>query len=372
MQGDNSNTYDNKLKFESLIATNYTFYVTHHYHQRTPPPAVAIGGFRGGVSSRKSLKNNTTSRRSRDGGSSQKPTPLVAGLAGSIGGGDGGFVVAKDKKGFRDLDTGFHQALGISRQGEGESKSNPSTTKVVINKIIVLTPISTDRLCRIFNDFGSHLIRKNTYQEIGSRFATLPEERLYPTATTAKVPQSLKKELSGVCRACFSAYAVNKHVERVEAPGQYFTTQEVAPVHTIKLDRSCLTPNVRSDERMLQVFRVRNHMFDKHKESRQCHIYIHTPIIIPVWSQINVAVVVVRKRRYTSSKTNVEDGVHNGWNAKGRMQDAQWLLMMEGRKDERSSRYDLVVWGILIKFYGVTLHLKSKPLSVWVYWSGRK
>lgn len=64
--------------------------------------------------------------------------------------------------------------------------------------------------------------------EIGSRFVTLPEERLlavvnallhrcykYPTATTAEVPQSLKKELSGVCRACFSADAVNKHVDFV-------------------------------------------------------------------------------------------------------------------------------------------------------------
>ncbi|KAL6010354.1 hypothetical protein ACLOJK_000785 [Asimina triloba] len=234
--------------------------------------------------------------------------------------------------------------------------------------------------------------------EIGSRFVTLPEERLlavvnallhrcykYPTATTAEVPQSLKKELSGVCRACFSADAVNKHVgfvreykqdferdldpestttfpgtlseltERlkhwknvlqsnvedrfpavlkleeesktlrdfhvvdVELPGQYFTDQEVAPDHTIKLDRvgadipivrrhgssfrrltligsdgsqrhfivqTSLTPNARSDERILQLFRVMNRMFDKHKESRRRHLCIHTPIIIPVWSQV--------------------------------------------------------------------------------------
>ncbi|MQL91496.1 hypothetical protein Taro_024111 [Colocasia esculenta] len=205
--------------------------------------------------------------------------------------------------------------------------------------------------------------------EIGSRFVTLPEERLlavvnallhrcykYPTATIAEVPQALKKELSGVCRACFSAEAVNKHVEfvreykqeferdldpesmstfpatlselterlkhwknvlqsnvedrfpavlkledesktlrdfhvvDVEIPGQYFTDQEVPPDHTIKLDRvgadipivrrhgssfrrltligsdgsqchfivqTSLTPNARSDERMLQIFRVR-------------------------------------------------------------------------------------------------------------------
>ncbi|XP_075498359.1 LOW QUALITY PROTEIN: SAGA complex/NuA4 acetyltransferase complex subunit TRA1-like [Primulina tabacum] len=236
--------------------------------------------------------------------------------------------------------------------------------------------------------------------EIGSRFVTLPEERLlavvnallhrcykYPTATTAEVPQSLKKELSGVCRACFSADAVNKHVEfvreykqdferdldpestttfpatltdlterlkhwknilqsnvedrfpavlkledeskgleeyyavDVEIPGQYFTDKEVAPDHTVKLDRvgadvpivrrhgssfrrltlmgsdgskrhfivqTSLTPNARSDERILQLFRVMNLMFDKHKESRRRHISIHTPIIIPVWSQVRM------------------------------------------------------------------------------------
>ncbi|XVE87428.1 hypothetical protein DITRI_Ditri18aG0116500 [Diplodiscus trichospermus] len=236
--------------------------------------------------------------------------------------------------------------------------------------------------------------------EIGSRFVTLPEERLlavvnallhrcykYPTATTAEVPQSLKKELSGVCRACFSADAVNKHVDfvreykqeferdldpestatfpatlselterlkhwknilqsnvedrfpavlkleeesrvlrdfhvvDVEIPGQYFSDQEIAPDHTVKLDRigadipivrrhgsSCrrltligsdgsqrhfivqtsLTPNARSDERILQLFRVMNQMFDKHKESRRRHICIHTPIIIPVWSQVRM------------------------------------------------------------------------------------
>jgi transformation/transcription domain-associated protein len=71
--------------------------------------------------------------------------------------------------------------------------------------------------------------------EIGSRFVTLPEERLlavvnallhrcykYPTATTGEVPQSLKKELSGVCRACFSADAVNKHVDFVRDYKQDF------------------------------------------------------------------------------------------------------------------------------------------------------
>lgn len=71
--------------------------------------------------------------------------------------------------------------------------------------------------------------------EIGSRFVTLPEERLlavvsallhrcykYPTSTTADVPQSLKKELSGICRTCFSADSLNKHVEFVREYKQNF------------------------------------------------------------------------------------------------------------------------------------------------------
>lgn len=98
--------------------------------------------------------------------------------------------------------------------------------------------------------------------------------------------------------------------------------QEIAPDHTVKLDRvgadipivrrhgssfrrltligsdgsqrhfivqTSLTPNARSDERILQLFRVLNQMFDKHKESRRRHISIHTPIIIPVWSQVLIS-----------------------------------------------------------------------------------
>jgi transformation/transcription domain-associated protein len=97
--------------------------------------------------------------------------------------------------------------------------------------------------------------------------------------------------------------------------------QEIAPDHTVKLDRvaadipivrrhgssfrrltligsdgsqrhfivqTSLTPNARSDERILQLFRMMNQMFEKHKESRRRHICIHTPIIIPVWSQVRI------------------------------------------------------------------------------------
>lgn len=102
-------------------------------------------------------------------------------------------------------------------------------------------------------------------------------------------------------------------------PDPWSSLQEISPDHTVKLDRvaadipivrrhgssfrrltligsdgsqrhfivqTSLTPNARSDERILQLFRVMNRMFDKHKESRRRHICIHTPIIIPVWSQV--------------------------------------------------------------------------------------
>ncbi|PON46354.1 Phosphatidylinositol 3-kinase, Vps34 type [Parasponia andersonii] len=97
--------------------------------------------------------------------------------------------------------------------------------------------------------------------------------------------------------------------------------QEIAPDHTVKLDRvgadiaimprhgssfrrltligsdgsqrhfivqKSFAPSARSDERILQLFRVLNQMFDKHKESRRRHIYFNTPINIPVWSQVRM------------------------------------------------------------------------------------
>lgn len=86
--------------------------------------------------------------------------------------------------------------------------------------------------------------------EIGSRFVTLPEERLlavvnallhrcykYPTATTGEVPQSLKKELSGVCRACFSQDAVNKHVDFVKEYKQDFERDLILKVLLLSRQR---------------------------------------------------------------------------------------------------------------------------------------
>ncbi|GJZ90811.1 zinc finger CCCH domain-containing protein 48, partial [Tanacetum coccineum] len=51
-----------------------------------------------------------------------------------------------------------------------------------------------------------------------------------------------------------------------------------------------------------------------------------------------IALPVGPDKLYTGSKDGTvsfwdfQDRTHNGWNAKGRMQDAQWLLMIEGRK----------------------------------------
>lgn len=71
--------------------------------------------------------------------------------------------------------------------------------------------------------------------EIGSRFMTLPEERLFavicavlhrcykhPSATTGNVPECLKKELSDIYRACFSADSTNKHNDFVKKYKQKF------------------------------------------------------------------------------------------------------------------------------------------------------
>ncbi|KAJ0977282.1 hypothetical protein J5N97_012756 [Dioscorea zingiberensis] len=209
--------------------------------------------------------------------------------------------------------------------------------------------------------------------EIGSRFVTLPEERLlavvnallhrcYTDAVNKHVDfvreykQDFERDLDPESTATFPATLSDLterlkhwknvlqsnvedrfppvlkleeeskvlrdfHAVDVEIPGQYFTDQEVAPDHTVKLDRvgadiptvrrhgttsrrltligsdgsqrhfnvqTSLTPNARSDERVLQLFRVLNKMFDKHKESRRRHLTIHTPIIIPVWSQVRM------------------------------------------------------------------------------------
>ncbi|CAL5191706.1 unnamed protein product [Lathyrus oleraceus] len=232
---------------------------------------------------------------------------------------------------------------------------------------------------------------------------------------TAEVPQSLKKELSSVCRDGFSENAVNEHVDFVreykqdferdldlgstatfpstlsqvterlkhwknvlqsdvedkfpvvlklaeeskvlrdfhvvddEVPGQYFTDQEVTHDHTVKLDRvatdipivwrhgsrlrrmtpigsdgsqchfivhTSLTPNARSDERILQLFCVMNQMFEKHKESGRRHICIHTPIIIHVWSQIRMAKDDLMHNNF------LEDCSRNidGWNQSAKLQ----------------------------------------------------
>jgi transformation/transcription domain-associated protein len=55
------------------------------------------------------------------------------------------------------------------------------------------------------------------------------------------------------------------------------------------LVQTSLTPSARSDERMVQLFRVLNRLFDKNKESRRRHLAFNTPIIIPVWPQVSAS-----------------------------------------------------------------------------------
>jgi transformation/transcription domain-associated protein len=52
------------------------------------------------------------------------------------------------------------------------------------------------------------------------------------------------------------------------------------------LVQTSLTLSARSDERMVQLFRVLNRLLDKHKESRRRHLSFHAPIICPVWPQV--------------------------------------------------------------------------------------
>lgn len=52
------------------------------------------------------------------------------------------------------------------------------------------------------------------------------------------------------------------------------------------LVQTSLTPSARSDERMVQLFRVLNRLLEKHKESRRRLLAFNTPIIIPVWPQV--------------------------------------------------------------------------------------
>nr|CAD1833698.1 unnamed protein product [Ananas comosus var. bracteatus] len=137
--------------------------------------------------------------------------------------------------------------------------------------------------------------------EIGSRFVTLPEERLLlwsmhcctdATTTLAELTERLKHWKN----------VLQSNVEDRFPAVLKLEEEKVAPDHTIKLDRvgpdipivrrhgssfrrltligsdgsqrhfivqTSLTPNARSDERMLQLFRVLNKMFDKHKEARR-------------------------------------------------------------------------------------------------------
>lgn len=117
----------------------------------------------------------------------------------------------------------------------GKNKGNRKRSVPISVAISNSQPFFTILPCKCYFIISHVSFLQILLTEIGSRFVTLPEERLlavvnallhrcykYPTATTAEVPQSLKKELSGVCRACFSADAVNKHVDFVREYKQDF------------------------------------------------------------------------------------------------------------------------------------------------------
>jgi len=126
-----------------------------------------------------------------------------------------------------------------------------------------------DSLARFLLLYLDNLMMYNSSQvlltEIGSRFVTLPEERLlavvnallhrcykYPTATTAEVPQPLKKELSGVCRACFSADAVTKHVAFVREYKQDFERDLDPESNSFPVTLADLTKKLKDWKNILQ------------------------------------------------------------------------------------------------------------------------
>lgn len=96
---------------------------------------------------------------------------------------------------------------------------------------------------------------------------TTPEERLlavvhallhrcykYPTATTAEVPQSLKKELAGVCRACFSVDTITKHVDFVnEYKREFERDLDPESANTFPATLAELTEKLKTWKGVLQV-----------------------------------------------------------------------------------------------------------------------
>ena len=99
--------------------------------------------------------------------------------------------------------------------------------------------------------------------ELGSRFLPSPEERLlaviyalihrcykFPALTTEKVPQVLREELNGVCRACFSQDTVVKHKAFVDQYKENFETDlksHVAGVNGEEVENEKF-PNFGSDD----------------------------------------------------------------------------------------------------------------------------
>ena len=85
--------------------------------------------------------------------------------------------------------------------------------------------------CQVFNpEYSPEPLKAMLCCATGSRFVPKPEERLLavvhalllrcyklPFSNAADVPTSLKRELHGVCKACFSSDTVNRHSRNSKA-----------------------------------------------------------------------------------------------------------------------------------------------------------
>eukprot|EP00958_Prasinococcus_capsulatus_P028071 scaffold6247_cov416-Prasinococcus_capsulatus_cf.AAC.17 len=159
-----------------------------------------------------------------------------------------------------------------------------------------------------------------------------PEKRTFPKTLT-ELTARLKKwrnKLQGRVQARLPGKLLLEEESKqlrhfrsreVEIPGQYLNDAEVSPEHTIKLERigsdvgivrrhgtshrtlsfignngrvtqflvqTSLTPGARSDERVLQIFRVWNKLLSKHRESRRRQLLFHVPVMVPVWPQVRL------------------------------------------------------------------------------------
>ncbi|KAL3583843.1 hypothetical protein D5086_014904 [Populus alba] len=295
-----------------------------------------------------------------------------------------------------EISTSSDQGL-LSAGHVGNGQLNPSTRSF---KIVTESPLVVIFLFQLY----SRLLKTNIPHLLPLMVVAIsvpsPDKKLltvvnalihrcykYPTATIGEVPQSLKKELSDVCRACFSADAVNKHIDFVrdykqdfehdldmeKVPGQYFCDQ-VIEAHLTYINfcdasllyileflhgssfrhltligsdgsqhhfivQTSLAPNARSDERILQLFRVymveddlmyttflevyENHCARNDREEDLPIMYFKEQLNQAISSQISPkAIVDLRLQAYNEiTKTYVSDGIFSQYMYKTLLSD---------------------------------------------------